>query len=90
VPLAPGVAQRGAVAVAEATGAVLAVAPGQWADGCPRLEAPFRPPGTGPDLVVRTYLDPVSGRALHVETVPAGGGRSFSAEPRRWTDAPRT
>jgi len=90
LPLAPGVAQRGNVAVAEVSGAVLAVAPGQWADGCPRLEAPFRAPGTGPDLVVRTYLDPVSGRALHVETVPAGWGRSFSCEPRRWTDMGRT
>jgi N-methylhydantoinase B len=89
-PLAPGVVQRGAVAFAEESGAPLAVAPGQWADGCPRLEAPLRPPGTGPDLVVRTYLDPATGRALHVETVPAGWGRSFRTEPRRWTDVGRT
>jgi N-methylhydantoinase B len=90
LPLAPGIVQRGSLAVAEASGAALAQAPGQWADGCPRLEAPLRPPGTGPDLVVRTYLDPESGRALHVETVPAGWGRAFGAEPRRWTDAART
>ena len=90
VPLSPGVEQRGGVAFAEATGTPLAVAPGQWADGCPRTEEPLRPPGAGPALVVRTYLDPGSGRALHVETVPAGTPRAFAVEPRRWTEgAPR-
>jgi N-methylhydantoinase B len=90
VPLSPGVEQRGGVAFAEATGTPLAVAPGQWADGCPRTEEPLRPPGAGPALVVRTYLDPGSGRALHVETVPAGTPRAFAVEPGRWTEgAPR-
>ena len=33
----PGVVQHGAVAVAEASGAPLAVAPDHWTDGCPVL-----------------------------------------------------
>jgi N-methylhydantoinase B len=87
VPLAPGVLQRGPVAFSEQSGAPLAVAPGQWADGCPRLEAPLRGAGSGPPLVVRAYLDPATGRALHVETVPAGTPRSFAVEVRRWMEA---
>ena len=58
---------------------------GPWPDGCPRTEEPLRRPGEGPALVVRTYLDPGSGRALHVETVPAGTPRAFAVEPHRWT-----
>ncbi len=86
-PLSPGVVQRGAVAFAEASGAPLAVAPGHWADGCPRTEVALRRPGQGPDIVIRTYLDPGTGQALHVETVPAGTARAFAVEPERWTAA---
>ena len=35
----------------------------------------------------RSYLDPVSGRALFVEAVPQGVGRSFTTAPRHWVDA---
>ena len=79
--------QRGPVAFSEQSGAALALAPGQWADGCPRLEAPFRRAGSGPPLIVRAYLDPATGRALQVETVPAGTPRSFAVEVRRWMEA---
>ena len=38
IPLYPGVTQLGNLAVAEESGAVLAVAPDNWLDGCPVLE----------------------------------------------------
>jgi N-methylhydantoinase B len=85
VPLAPGVVQVGNHAVAEGTGAVLAVAPDHWTDGCPVLVD--RQSASGPGVDVRAYLDPRSGRSLYVEAVPAGSARSFEVSPRRWTDA---
>jgi hypothetical protein len=39
----------------------------------------------GPDVVFRTYLDPTSGRALHVEAAVGGSPRSFEVSPTRWT-----
>ena len=81
LPLYPGVVQRANVAFAEASGAVLALAPAHWTDGCPVIEE------LGAGVVVRTYLDPLTGRALHVEAVPTGAGRSFAVLPRRWTQA---
>jgi N-methylhydantoinase B len=83
-PLYPGVVQRGTLAIAEATGQVLAEAPAHWTDGCPVLEE-RRWPDDGPDVVFRTYLDPASGRALHVEVALADGPRSFEVNPLRWT-----
>lgn len=83
-PLSPGVVQVGALAVAEHTGAVLAVAPGHWTDGCPVL-VERRP--SGPGVEVRAYLDPASGRSLYVEAVPAGSPRSFEVSPSRWAAA---
>ena len=85
LPLTPGVVQRGAVASAEVSGAPLAIAPAPWTDGCPRIEE--RLEGPGPVLVRREYLDPRSGRALHVEVVPEGEPTSFAVEPARWTEA---
>jgi N-methylhydantoinase B len=82
-PLYHGIEQRGPVAVAVESGAVLAVAPGQWSDGCAALDEPRRSP-TGSAWIRRTYLDPVSGAALFVEAVPEGAGRAFSSEPARW------
>jgi N-methylhydantoinase B len=84
-PLYPGVVQQGNLAFAEATGQVLAEAPAHWTDGCPVLEE-RRWPADGPDVVFRTYLDPASGRALHVEVALAEGPRSFEVNPRRWTE----
>jgi N-methylhydantoinase B len=85
LPLTPGVVQRGAVAYAEASGAPLAIAPDPWTDGCPRIEQ--RQDGPGPALVRREYLDPRTGRTLHVEVVPEGEPTSFEVKPRRWTEA---
>jgi N-methylhydantoinase B len=83
LPLCHGVVQVGARAVAERTGAVLAYAPNHWTDGCPVLEEQRASP-TGTAWVARSYLDPVSGEALHVEPVPPGWPRSFETMPLRW------
>jgi N-methylhydantoinase B len=78
--------QQGNLAYAEASGQVLAEAPAHWTDGCPVLEERRWPEG-GPNVVFRTYLDPLMGRALHVEVALADGPRSFGVNPRRWTEA---
>lgn len=84
-PLYPGVEQRGRYAVAQESGAVLAEAPNSWLDGCPTWEE--EQPGAGAPVVVRSYLDPVSGRVLHTEAVPRGTGRSTEMRPLRWIQA---
>ena len=76
--------QRGSVAYAAESGTPLAVAPDHWTDGCPVLEERRWPEG-GPDVVFRTYLDPLTGRALHVEVALADSPRSFEVSPRRWS-----
>jgi N-methylhydantoinase B len=86
LPLFPGIVQRGARAVSERSGATLAVAPAHWTDGCPVLEEPYEGPGPVP-LVLRSYLDPVTGHALHTELVPRGEPRSFAMLPDRWLEA---
>lgn len=73
-----------AAAISEHSGAPLAIAPPHWTDGCPVLEE--RLSGEGPGVVVRSYLDPLTGRALYVEAVPAGEPRSFELSPNRWTN----
>jgi N-methylhydantoinase B len=87
VPLYPGVVQRGPVAFAERSGAPLAVAPDHWTDGCPVLETPYPERGPGAQVIVRSYLDPRSGRTLYVESVPEGEPRAFEVSPKRWTEA---
>jgi N-methylhydantoinase B len=85
-PLYPGIVQRGKMAFSERSGALLAVAPEHWTHGCPYIEDPLR--DQGPTVVVRTWLDPESGRALHAEVVPLGWTeRSFEVMPKRWTSA---
>src|SRR5262249_7255489 len=84
-PLYIGVVQRGALAISERSGAPLAVAPDHWTDGCPVLvetRSDF-----GPEVHIRSYLDPATGHALFVEAVPAGSPRSFEIAPRRWVEA---
>jgi N-methylhydantoinase B len=83
-PHYPGIVQHGAMLYAEASGAPLAVAPGHWTDGCPVLEERRWAEGD-PDVVYRSFLDPLTGRALHVEVALAGTPRSFATAPRRWT-----
>jgi N-methylhydantoinase B len=90
MPLYPGVVQRGAVAFAERSGTPLAIAPDHWTDGCAVVEDPLPERGPGREIVVRTYLDPRTGRSLYVESVPAGEGRAFEVGPKRWTDARST
>jgi N-methylhydantoinase B len=85
-PLYHGVVQRGRYAIAEASGAVLAVAPMHWTAGCPVLEAD-RTSARGIAWRQRSYLDPMSGRALYVEAVPVDAPRSFTTAPTRWADA---
>jgi N-methylhydantoinase B len=86
LPLYHGVVQRGGCAVAAETGALLALAPGHWTDGCAVLEVERTSP-TGHPWLLRSYLDPVSGHALFVEAVPRGAGRSFTTAPSHWTEA---
>ena len=84
LPLYPGVVQRGMVAFAEVSGACLAVAPDHWTDGCPVLTEDLWG-AAGPKVTIRTYLDPASGRALHVEAVVGDAPRSFAVLPDRWS-----
>jgi N-methylhydantoinase B len=85
-PIYPGVIQRGAIAVAEASGAPLARAPDHWTDGCPML-IERRGDAKGPDIFIRTWMDPKTGRALHVEAVVGDAERSFEVAPTRWINA---
>jgi N-methylhydantoinase B len=86
-PLFPGVVQCGAVAYAVESGAPLAIAPDHWTEGCPVLVEHLW--AEGPGVEYRTYLDPGSGRALHVEVALAGSPRGFSVLPDRWVSAAR-
>jgi N-methylhydantoinase B len=86
LPLYHGVVQRGRVAVVIETGALLAVAPAHWTDGCPVLETEQRS-SVGVAWTQRTYLDPRSGRALYTEAVPPSSPRSFTTAPNHWIRA---
>jgi len=87
-PLYPGVVQQGSAAYAEASGAPLAHAPDHWTDGCPVLIE--RRDSDGPIIVTRSYLDPLSGRALHTEVALDGAPRTFATCPARWIAAATT
>jgi N-methylhydantoinase B len=84
-PLYPGVEQRGRLACSSRSGAVLAVAPDHWTDGCPVLEE--RRQAGELILHVEAYLDPVSGHALCVDVRPEGIERTFTTLPSRWVTA---
>lgn len=86
LPIYPGVVQRGAIAIAEASGALLARAPDHWTEGCPTLTE-RRGDAKGPDVFYRTWVDPRTGRALHVEAVVGDAARSFEVAPTRWIRA---
>jgi len=87
LPLYAGVVQRGNVAIAQGSGRPLAVAPDHWTDGCPVVVEPVA--DHGPEVLMRSYLDPGSGDLLYAEVVPAGEGRAFEVSPDRWTSAGR-
>jgi N-methylhydantoinase B len=82
LPIYPGVVQRGAWAVAERSGALLARAPDNWLDGCPVLETPI--PSPAEPILMRAHLDPSSGRMLHVDVVRPGDGPTIEIRPERW------
>jgi N-methylhydantoinase B len=84
-PLYPGVVQRSDLALAEQSGAVLAVAPGNWLDGCPLLEMPIDEGARG--VMARAHLDPLTGRMLFVDVVFAADGPSIEIRPERWVRA---
>ena len=84
-PLYPGVVQHGPLAVAEASGAVLAMAPGNWLDGCPVLDTLLD--ARAGDLVMRAHLDPLSGRILFADVVFADEGPNIEISPQRWASA---
>jgi N-methylhydantoinase B len=81
-PLYPGVIQVGEIAYAAASGAALALAPDLWTDGCPTLEE-----SRGSRLLIRSYLDPVTGRLLLVDVLPRGESCTIESRPRRWQAA---
>jgi N-methylhydantoinase B len=82
LPLYCGIEQRGAVAYASVSGAPLARAPDHWTDGCPTLDE-LR----GERLLIRYYLDPVTGKYLFVEALPRGEPRTIDSRPKRWIQA---
>ena len=88
MPLYPGIVQQGRFAIAHQSGAVLAESPDHWTDGCPVVVE--RRPGPGQSIVlIRTYLDPLTGAALHVEVCPDKEPRSFDINPTHWVNARR-
>ena len=81
-PLYPGIVQVEAMAYAAASGAALALAPDPWTDGCLTLEEP-----RGNRLLIRSYLDPVTGKLLLVDVLPRGESCTIETRPRRWQAA---
>ena len=77
--------QLGNLAVAEESGAVLAVAPDNWLDGCPVLETQIDERAGG--TVLRSHLDPATGRALFVDVTRLGDAPSIEIRPHRWAVA---
>lgn len=84
-PLYPGVIQRGNLALSEYSGAVLAIAPDSWLDGCPVLDMAIDDRAGG--TVARAHLDPASGRMLFVDVIRKGDGPSIECRPDRWARA---
>jgi N-methylhydantoinase B len=83
-PLYPGIEQHGDIAYATASGAPLARAPDHWTDGCPVIDEHI-----GRRLLVRYYLDPLTGRFLWVDALPRGEHRTMEVNPKRWLEAAR-
>jgi N-methylhydantoinase B len=82
LPLYPGVEHKGSIAYAVSSGAALALAPDHWTDGCPTIDE-LR----GPRLLIRSYLDPLTGRMLFVDALPRGEERTINTSPKRWVCA---
>jgi N-methylhydantoinase B len=85
LPLYPGVVQRGELAISECSGAVLALAPGNWLDGCPMLETSIDSRAGG--VIARAHLDPRTGRMLYVDVLCEGDRPGMDTLPERWVNA---
>jgi len=85
LPLYTGIVQHGDLAVAEASGAVLAIAPDNWLNGCPVLDTPIDDRGAG--VVARAHLDPKSGRILFIDVIFKDEPPSLAIRPDRWVHA---
>lgn len=85
VPLYPGVVQNGRFAIVEDSGAVLAIAPESWLDGCPVLDTPVDDRAGG--IVARAHLDPLTGRMLFVDVLRREDPPSVEICPDRWSRA---
>jgi len=82
LPLYPGVVQYGQYAVAEKSGAVLAIAPGNWLNGCPVITSHFSKGDV--KAISRSYLDPRTGAILHLSLDRADEGVPMDIQPARW------
>jgi hypothetical protein len=71
----------GDVARVKGSGAALAVAPNPWIDGCPYTESLVNERA---GVVIRSYLDPTTGRCLYTEVSEVDGARSFDSTPDWW------
>jgi hypothetical protein len=71
--------------VSESSGAVLALAPDNWLDGCPTLDMPIDDRAGG--TVARAHLDPVNGRMLFVDVIRKADAPSVEIRPHRWAMA---
>ena len=57
-----------------------------WIDACPVLEESREVP-SGRTVIIRSYLEPVTGSLLAVESTLEGEQSTFSATPDRWLRA---
>ena len=87
LPLYHGVVQRGRVAVAAESGAVLAVAPAHWTDGCPVLETERRS-SVGAPWILRTYLDPARAAPSTPKRSPRASAARSPPRPATGPTAP--
>lgn len=86
LPLFAGIVQIGSEALSEHSGAVLAVAPDPWTDGCFTLDEEDAG-ANGFSVTTRSYLDPVSGQRLFQALLRPDGECSFECAPARWAGA---
>ena len=89
LPLFPGIVQVGRTAVSVHSGAVLAIAPDPWIEGCSTIDE-TDVGANGFVVTTRSYLDPITGDRLFQEILRPDGVLSFECSPDRWTRADET
>lgn len=77
--LYPGVEHHDGTAYAVGSGTPLSCAPDAWIEGCPRLEE-----HRDGRVVLRSYLDPGSGRLLMVDVTLEGEPCTVESSPHHW------